>query len=92
MTIGSGTKPYFSSRKPLTSNQLSSDERNLEGALVAPDESVTFVCAQTFCVHKAKAIAIFKLHEAINKERLKCRVALEAGTLRKGNSVTYACG
>ena len=48
MISGTGMNPYFSSRKPLTSNQPSSGERNFETAFVDCGVLlVSFVCART---------------------------------------------
>jgi hypothetical protein len=70
--------PYFSSRNPLTSSQLSSGDRNFDGALVASDESVTLVCAQAIGAHTAKAIEMLKPHKTANGQHLGRRVAVGA--------------
>src|SRR5689334_11080110 len=83
MITGTGMKPYFSARKPLTSNQPSSGERNFETVFVSADSFVTLVCARTAGAPSAKAIEMLKPHRADNGERLRCRVTVEIRILAK---------
>ena len=90
-----GRKPNFSSRKPLTSSQLSSSERNFDGASEVAGAGAMVVCALTDAPQSSIAIAA-----EIVARMVRIRLLRPAGcccvlwVLRRGGSLARpgSCG
>jgi hypothetical protein len=70
--ITTGRKPYFSSRKPLTSTHPSSAEKNLDGEAAASGGFVAVSCAHTDAPENATANRIISVRGV--------RIVLSAGS------------
>src|SRR6516164_466908 len=68
MGMATGRNPYRLSKNLLTSSQLSSGERKLDGAFVAAGVLVMFVCARTDGPQSASSMKIPRIHNPENSE------------------------
>jgi hypothetical protein len=76
MGIATGKKPYFSWRKPLTSSQPSSSERNFDGEFVFAE---AFVSAGALVGASSAEAAVAKKDEATRSKRIVFMVTGDTG-------------